>query len=831
MEPGANEPALIVILQRTMKTTASRTTISDVHRVDGAIWSWSLLGGVLLCAAMAGPFFAGRVYTFDDLGAFHLPLRWFYAACLKRGESFDWLPHLFGGFYLSGEGQVGTYHPLHWALYSWADFRLAFCLELLLAYPFMWAGLYVFFRRWLERRGAALWGAMAFSFGSFSMLHFIHMNAVGVVAHIGWLLWAIDVLLSPGSGASARRRHCAAGIAIVALTASQVLLGYPQYVWFSLLAETTFLFSKLLARRRAGATRLTSSATASFANPSVKVPLGWKNAIGQFGRWGMAKALGLLVGSVQLAATFEQLQISVRESVDSSFRIMGSLHPLNVVQLVAPYLLVHRVVGRNTHELGLYVGAVPLVLVAWWFWSAPRGKRRAVGYATAVAGLFALVLSFGRYTPIYGLQSYLPIIGGFRCPSRYSVLFQMAVAACAAVACCELCDRSCSPSRGSRGERYALTLPALVALLVAIASFAVGWRPYLAPVGKIMAGPLLLAMAAWLIAQCLQGRRWAPAALVVFTVVDLGAYGLSYAVYREVVPLELYAATAPRPPRTSRSGRCRVAYDLADLGEPVSPLGNRVLLTGHTRIDGYAGLPPARQLDYRNAETLRLASVRWVRSTPRTANIDGLRRYDEHWLEVPDTLPRVRWAAPANSASVAHPISVETIVPSSQRRPNPTGEIERDHNTKNSAVVRTENRLADRVAAPTDQVVLVGERPGKLWVRATASQRRLLIVADSFHPGWVATIDGQSTTLVRAEGDFIGCWVPAGSHEISFRFEPAGLWWGKRLSLLGMGLALVCYGGPFVAARCRQRRCPESVSNSLTTGGCTSAEAMATNDL
>ena len=144
---------------------------------------------------------------------------------------------------------------------------------------------------------------------------------------------------------------------------------------------------------------------------------------------------------------------------------------------------------------------------------------------------------------------------------------------------------------------------------------------------------------------------------------------------------------------------------------------------------------------------------------------------------------------------------------------------------------RTENRLADRVAAPTDQVVLVGERPGKLWVRANASQRRLLIVADSFHPGWVATIDGQSTTLVRAEGDFIGCWVPAGSHEISFRFEPAGLWWGKRLSLLGMGLALVCYGGPFVAARCRQRRYPESVSNSLTTSRCTSAEAMATNDL
>ena len=39
---------------------------------------------------------------------------------LESGDAFDWCPDLFGGFYLTGEGQVGTYHPLHWLAVSHA---------------------------------------------------------------------------------------------------------------------------------------------------------------------------------------------------------------------------------------------------------------------------------------------------------------------------------------------------------------------------------------------------------------------------------------------------------------------------------------------------------------------------------------------------------------------------------------------------------------------------------------------------------------------------------------------------------------------------------------
>ncbi|HEY2880968.1 MAG TPA: hypothetical protein VGJ15_01010, partial [Pirellulales bacterium] len=82
-----------------------------------------IVGGTLvvctaaLLIALAWPMFSGRVYVADDLGDFHLPLRAFYSQQLQRGQPFDWCPDLFCGFYLTGEGQAGTYHPLHWLLY------------------------------------------------------------------------------------------------------------------------------------------------------------------------------------------------------------------------------------------------------------------------------------------------------------------------------------------------------------------------------------------------------------------------------------------------------------------------------------------------------------------------------------------------------------------------------------------------------------------------------------------------------------------------------------------------------------------------------------------
>src|SRR5215472_2693554 len=131
------------------------------------------LSTAALFIILGWPIFTGQVYTANDLGEFHLPLRNFYAQQLSRSEPFDWCPDLYCGFYLTGEGQVGAYHPVHWLLYRILPLWLAFDLECWLSYPIMFAGLYLFLRRWKIKQAGSFFGAMAFTFGSFNLLHFV----------------------------------------------------------------------------------------------------------------------------------------------------------------------------------------------------------------------------------------------------------------------------------------------------------------------------------------------------------------------------------------------------------------------------------------------------------------------------------------------------------------------------------------------------------------------------------------------------------------------------------------------------------------------------------
>ncbi len=182
---------------------------------------------------------------------------------------------------------------------------------------------------------AALFGGLVFTFSGFNLLHFVHPNAVAVVAHLPWLLWAIDVLLV---SSDVRQRGWAAA-AIALLTGSQLLLGYPQYVWFSLVAEVCYVLSRRAAIEGSR----------------------WRT----ISLWLGALVLGLFVGGIQLLPTIDALGDSTRATADASFTYSGSLDALNAIQLIAPYLFATRIVGQNTHELGLYIGAAPLLLCAW----------------------------------------------------------------------------------------------------------------------------------------------------------------------------------------------------------------------------------------------------------------------------------------------------------------------------------------------------------------------------------------------------------------------------------------------------------------------------------
>ena len=100
-----------------------------------------------LLAPLLRPLLTGRVFVYNDLSWFHLPMRYLYQQALQSGDSVLWTPSIFAGFYLHGEGQIGLFHPFHQLLYRVLPLGPAFNLELIANYVAAFAGMFWFLRR------------------------------------------------------------------------------------------------------------------------------------------------------------------------------------------------------------------------------------------------------------------------------------------------------------------------------------------------------------------------------------------------------------------------------------------------------------------------------------------------------------------------------------------------------------------------------------------------------------------------------------------------------------------------------------------------------------
>lgn len=71
-----------------------------------------------------------------------------------------------------------------------------------------------------------------------------------------------------------------------------------------------------------------------------------------------------------------------------------------------------------------------------------------------------------------------------------------------------------------------------------------------------------------------------------------------------------------------------------------------------------------------------------------------------------------------------------------------------------------------------------------------------VVLADTYYPGWRATVDGQPTAVYRANSVVRAVYVPAGSHTIVFTFWPWDFVAGTAVSAAALlvGLFLLAWG-------------------------------------
>ncbi len=106
----------------------------------------------------------------------------------------------------------------------------------------------------------------------------------------------------------------------------------------------------------------------------------------------------------------------------------------------------------------------------------------------------------------------------------------------------------------------------------------------------------------------------------------------------------------------------------------------------------------------------------------------------------------------------------------------------------------------DRNRQPFTPAQWIGHDPDEPTIRVTTEAPGLLVVGNTWVPGWTAIVDGAPATVQRGNGWQQVIPLPkAGNHEIRLRFDPPGLYLGWAIT----GGAISIWAGLGMAALIR----------------------------
>lgn len=245
---------------------------------------------------------------------------------------------------------------------------------------------------------------------------------------------------------------------------------------------------------------------------------------------------------------------------------------------------------------------------------------------------------------------------------------------------------------------------------------------------------------------------------------------------------------------------------------------NSNLLHGIPTLNAYAGLSPSwvvdligdhnrygllLELSLEHAtqayfQWLQALSVQWLifpkpQDTPFLI-YKGQTSPVSHLYQLTNSLPRARFAKQVLRIDTVEDVKKKMLDGTLNPRLTTLLHSDQDFKTVKETLLSWAN--THHVSSITNATVtMTVDRATKVVIETHSQQGGLLLLADTYYPGWTATINGAQTPILRVNLMHRGVLVPPGKQTILFRYQPWTVRWGISLSLLGFLslVSLICY--------------------------------------
>jgi hypothetical protein len=784
---------------------ASRSSRAREHLVR---WIDLYVAGLIALAFALPVLASGELFlgSGTDMVSMEYPLHSFATGWMSDGVLPLWNPYIFGGVPFQA-GVHGYLYPPAWTgllFPAGFDIQLGIALHLVLAAT----GGAWFARGRTRSRLASCFAGVAFGLSAFAVLHLFagHRVLVATAAWLPWIAGAIDRALR------GERKHLLIG---AALSGMMLLCGHYQVIyigWGGMLLY--FLLDRLLIPRkqdRAGVKpRLVDAGIAS-------------------GTWLVLLAAGALVAAVQIAPMVTTVELSQRSGGGAEFAGSFASAPANLLSYVWPNLFGNKVdapfVGGWSYWESLgYLGLATLALIA--FGAVALPWRRSVPALAVIA--IGLVLALGSQTPLF--EAFVAIAPGsdlFRAAGRYCLLVTLFGSLLSGLAL----DAWLSEDLPRRRRLVGCLAAAL------LAAFAIGfgwwagssdasawtaWLSELEPASRMPADKLdriaptlqelvdsdalkaglmlVLAAVALALGSRPKLRRFAGIALLLLLVVDLFHFGQRF---MKTAPAERFEWPEEVDEILAAAGPSSRAITGPELHAP-----NHPLMSGGSSAGGYDIFLDGRFAEYLNRAAGRDPDVylsyvhirRYTRlidhlgvehlltGTPlrkgATRRIRGFERFEP--VDRADRIYVYRNPRPLPRATVVHRAelteSSEQILDLMESPSFDLREV--------ALVERDVGGLEPAIPGRAERAEITIYEPNRVEIEVEATAAGLLVLSDTLHPGWSATVDGAEAPLFHANYVMRAVPVPAGEHTVVMEYLPSGFVAGAIVSLFSV-LALI----------------------------------------
>ncbi len=738
-------------------------------------------------------FFGNILFTqstlfYRDIGGYHHPLKKLVTEAYANGQWPLWNPYIQFGQPLLGNPNAMAVYPTQ-LLFHLLPFEWAFDLNLVLHCLIGGIGAFYLARRLGFSRAGALAAGIAYNFSGV-MLSFVNLPLLAAIAGVlPWLaFFLVEVVQKPR---------------VVTVAALSLVIGLLFLVLEPLTCAAALLFLLPLGAY-AWVTR-----AAGVSGRIVALALL------------VALVSGFCLSALQVFPTLEMLEASGRHAgLDFSKAAFWSVHPLSLTQMLFPavwqdhfdlrsahtYWSSVFFEGREAYIVSCYCGLSCLLLaVLGLFFS----EKVALKWMLAAVTCAALVLALGRYTPVYRfLYDFAAPFRFGRYPAKYLLAAALSTALLAGLGIDALMSIRIQIHTSKVKRRLAAYLLIVSALLTGSAFLTTTrfWEKFGGHVADnairlhfggaplIISLPVLRDSVVYLSLVVLAGvtlvllsafvprvrPTWIVALAAVLVFVDL-------LTNRSINPLVSVNAYDQSPvsqwllDRSHQGGPCRVYYwtpgqvSYLILGKTDSLVWSflfRKLATLPYTAAGdhveYSSFPPVDRLESRPSQ---LIDLELKQTNDLGDKLSLLARSNTGYILSMDEIHSPLLERQASfSLNSDRPLLVYRL-----RNALPRAYL-------------VDARQSTEVMAPANisDTSLTRHEAGRVDLRVSATKPSMLVLLDSYYPGWRVWVDGRERQVEVVNRAFRGVIIQPGKHQVAFRYDPESFRYGAALTVSTM---------------------------------------------